>query len=462
MNVARPAALVVVLAACSAPVLPPQGQILLFIDTDAPVPGDKLPLFDRVAVDVLDETGNPCRDCSRIFTLDASAFRKLEPTDFGVSFGIARSGQSGWSARVRLYDSNATLDGRLPPNLPDGSPPPSVIDITFALPPIPMTGVVERTAFLSTDAVGLPGKAETQEGRPRASRVGTWAKVEKVACKGVARDDEVCVPGGAFWMGNPLLQISEGSQAVNGGDGTSLIRRLVVLSPFFLNRTEITVTQLRAWNSSPDIRSLHGWTGGTTGNSIEDFCTFTAAPGPNDQHPTNCITRDYARMYCRDHGGDLPSEAQFEYVASAMRSAHFVWGDDDPGCNDAVIGRSGWGVFGNDYAPCRPSTPPGGLLDVGSHERDGLAMGAAAIVDLVGNVSEWAGDMWSPETSSFWTQGGARLDPLCDVPSDFASVRGGSWTAFLPRYVAAAARHFEKPASIDTDVGFRCARADTR
>src|SRR6185436_82728 len=96
-------------------------------------------------------------------------------------------------------------------------------------------GSIDVTVFLPTDAVGRPigtldDPIPADLRAPGISAVGTWPGARRVPCQGMANPGEVCVPGGAFWMGNPLLSV---------GDATR--QRLVVLSPFFIDSAEVTV-----------------------------------------------------------------------------------------------------------------------------------------------------------------------------------------------------------------------------
>ena len=58
--------------------------------------------------------------------------------------------------------------------------------------------------------------------------------------------------------------------------------------------------------------------------------------------PLNCITWEGAQRICRAFGGDSPTEAQWEYAASAAgRAAETIypWGNDSPRCVGACSGQ---------------------------------------------------------------------------------------------------------------------------
>jgi formylglycine-generating enzyme required for sulfatase activity len=433
-------ALAFAIVQCAPGPLPPHGQILLFVDTDAPVVGNATPLFDRLAVDVYDSTGAICATCSRIFSLSTAQFAAPQ----GISFGIDAAGESGWSVRLRIYHTSSTLSGLIPDDLPDGSPPLSVIDATMQLPPIPNVGILERTAFLPTDSIGARNTIVPTNGRPQTFHAGTWSGATQQTCVGDPSSDEVCIPGGAYWMGNPRLRATMFADSV--------IRRLVVLSPFFMKQTEVTVREMRSFSSN-----IPPWSGNTTGDNPDDYCTFTTTPGPNENKPVTCVKQSLARAFCQSRGGDIPTEAQFEYVAGALRSSTFVWGDDSGiDCADAVLGRAGWGLFAQLFPPCKPATPPGGPFDVGTAKRDHLDLEGGSVFDLVGNESEWARDGWNSELEPCWRASGVFVDPICSPGGPKTVVRGGSWHNLLAE--AAAAARTSNAGGGAVDIGFRCVR----
>ncbi len=83
------------------------------------------------------------------------------------------------------------------------------------------------------------------------------------------------------------------------------------------------------------------------------------------------------------------------------------------------------------------------------------------MLDLAGNLSEWARDRWSRLSEPFWNAPGALSDPVADLPSGadprFVHVaRAGNWT-HVPYSLRAGYRE-GSPESVSSGVGFRCAR----
>jgi formylglycine-generating enzyme required for sulfatase activity len=247
--------------------------------------------------------------------------------------------------------------------------------------------------------------------------------------------------------------------------------RVVTLSPFYLDRTEVTVRAYRE-TMSADPRAT-AWSGSLAGTSPADFCTFTREPGRFDDHPVNCIKWADARAYCMRRGGDLPTEAQREYVASALIGRPYVWGFDPPACGDAVVAvgpqseRFTRTVGGFDTA-CRRRVPPSDPeLDAigypravgGPHGRDVLELPGGAVHDLAGNMTEWMRDDWQARGGACWTSPEIVHDPVC-LFDDAAprTIRGASWTSPL----ATADAWLRQPFPADPDsagiaIGIRCA-----
>lgn len=465
--------------------LPPIGQVRLAIDTDAPLPpppgevlgpAEPAPLFDSLRVDVYPPgASEPCAGCSRTFGLDRS-----DVAAGRASFGLpVSSGVAGYRVRLRLFLAASSLSGEVPVPPCAGCPSTAIVEQVVALPVVGEEGIVDRRVVLRTDEVGQPrgtldDPVETLEGPVEAldgaagSLVGTWPHAARVDCTEAAAPGEVCVPGGAYWMGNP--------HAVGlGGGNDADQRRLVVLAPFLLDATEVTVASYRALLDTldPALRDALTpipWSSSTNGTQWRDFCTFTAAPGPLDDEPVVCVAWSQAQQYCQLRGADLPTEAQLEYVAGGLASRLFHWGSDEPSCDDAVIARYGYGIFGSGPfagVGCVATVPPGGTEPVGTvvdpPRRDRLELPGGTIFDLVGNATEWARDLYNRQSEPCWAAAGVYHEPLCETvsPADglLYSFRLGSY-AVGARQAVAAYRHGLRDISLGhgIDLGFRCAR----
>jgi formylglycine-generating enzyme required for sulfatase activity len=162
----------------------------------------------------------------------------------------------------------------------------------------------------------------------------------------------------------------------------------------------------------------------------------------------------------------LPTEAEWEYVATGMgRGSLFAWGDDPPGCQTAALARKTTSSYVD--APCGDE----GLPPVGSFSRerggvDEIRVGqgddpANAIFDLGGSVSEWVLDTFTKygETSksiNCWQVDGVLWHPCCEVAGSTKSVRGGNFIDELELSYSAL-RWNEQQTTHAKAIGFRCA-----
>lgn len=336
-----------------------------------------------------------------------------------------------------------------------------------------------RVDTVGTAASSLAEPKTPLAGAPELSPLGTWAPAVRRDCMSAPRAEEACVPGGAFWMGHPYGGVNEA-----GADAS--VSRLVVLRPFFMDQHEVTVGEYRAsglataGSDDPQLGPGSEPAGTEPLNPIDNpefFCTYSSAPLAGEQSreamPVNCISWEAANAFCEARGKRLPSEAEYEYVAGALRSELFVWGSHDvscpgddacPACLDMVWGRGGFspGALGSN-SQCRVGTDLGGAKVGGSGLLDRLTLGRAQIVDLMGNLNEWTRDYWNRIDESCW-QGRPLLEnPECRTPSelDFGSehplytVKGQAWD-YIP-FPAAERRGRESGAY---NRGFRCVRSD--
>ncbi len=221
------------------------------------------------------------------------------------------------------------------------------------------------------------------------------------------------IPGGTFMMGAADL----GATPVH----------TVTLTSYCMDVTEVTVA---AYATCPS--------GTCTAPVTGDPCNWMVAG--RDNHPINCVTWDQSRAYCQwvhGGGGDLPTEAQWEYAAAGgAMDWEYPWGNDAPADQLCWSGGS---------AGSRSSTCP-----VMSFPTPADAFG---LFDMAGNVWEWTGDCYGAYSSA------AAVNPTGPTGSCTDRVsRGGCWYGADPTVVRAAVRSISGPSSLFSGVGFRCAR----
>ncbi|MFO0672852.1 MAG: formylglycine-generating enzyme family protein [Polyangiaceae bacterium] len=420
--------------------LPPTGQIVLYVDTDAPVPpapGESLgkdeppPLFDRLRIEFFAPgEDEPCPGCTRDFALDARALRERRAS---VGF-VPRAGLTGYRARVRLYRAAGVAGPR----------PRSTLEHVLALPAVAAEGIVEVRTRVSVDDLGAPRGTldqpiDAERGRPDATAVATWPGAVVTPCRSDPEDGMACVPGGAFWMGSLESEASES---------------LVHLSPFAIDATEITVAAFRRSKLA---------NGTDPSAEVTRLCFYSPKEGVADTHPVNCISKDLAAAFCTARGADLPTEAEHEYASGGRRGVPFPWGTTPPACEDAIFARGGGPDPGTPYFTSAQGARACNRLGVGPAPvkrgaRDKVTFGGVDVFDLAGNLTEWAKDEGDP----CWLGGGVQTNPSCTAPRpNTLHTRGGAW-GDIPLSLAATQRTGvrSEPADGPNNVGFRCVRRD--
>lgn len=417
--------------ACAQDDLPPNGQLVVYIDTNAPLTrgeesADPLTthgMFDSLRAEIITPTGElACADCQRDFVVDQ---RQID--EGLLSFGARLpASTSGYRLRARLFVAEARSGDR-----PRSD---AAIDIIFALPVHGAEGRVEVTAYLPFEELGVEADLASP-GVPVASgkalRGQRAIPVTRTTCLSPARAGEVCVPGGVYWAGRAF--------ALLGVDVEPW--RAVVISPFFLDEREVTVGDLRASALATAAEPVR------MGKSTAE-CTYTETAGANENLPVTCLTLAVATAFCAKRGAVLPSVAQTEYVRSGLDGKRYVWGADPPTCEDAV-----WARGGDSADSDRCAVLGGGPQRAGTGTRDRLVLPTGVIVDLTGNVAEMLRD----SSTSICRSPGLLVDPTCGRAGGRYSVAGGSFAAQEVE-LSAPMRLAEEYRAPHPRTGFRCAR----
>lgn len=264
----------------------------------------------------------------------------------------------------------------------------------------------------------------------------------------------VFVPAGTFQMG------------CNSGDydglctGTGLgPAHLVVLDAFCMQKTEVTVRQFRACVKAgvctqapdpayPDFPENHL------------YCNWSDEPGSREGHPVNCLSYNAARHFCQAWlGGELPTEAQWEYAARGPDSYLYPWGDSPPpDCSRANCSEE---LETMGCAHVTDGSSPA-TSEVGSAPAGASPFG---VLDMSGNVSELVRDCEQP----YQTCPGGCVNPYTPCPEQIQSHiwRGGAFGDYVP-YSAFRLGAIERSGNVDDQgdglrydgVGFRCVWTD--
>lgn len=429
--------------------LPPEGQIVIGIVTDAWLPRSAedlrdaipyAPSFERLRVEVYPpgET-SPCDGCSRDFGIDHRT------VDEGrASFGfIPRKHVAGYRARVLLYHSGPSESYADPR-------PRSSIETVIALPSVGDEGIARVHVVLRTDDLGRPrGTVDApilpNDGPPPTGLAGTWHAEVRRDCAEEAREGEGCVPGGAFWMGDPGFAVP--------------FERLVAISPFYVDLTEVRVGEFRSLlgTGRPDDLGPYDPTRGRT------HCTFTTSPADKEEMPLNCVSRALAARICELKGGRLPTETEWEFLAGARRDATYPWGEATATCDDAVYGRSNDTTKPPEFRACVATKGIGPALS-GSGALDRLRLpDGRVVVDLGGNLLEYVSDEHQTYGEPCLEENPS-VDPRCRERSarsaDVIIVRSSSWAESGGPTFRAAVRSTANTASVpfSSQIGLRCVR----
>ena len=213
------------------------------------------------------------------------------------------------------------------------------------------------------------------------------------------------IPAGSFRMGDDSEMYAQ-------------VPHMVTLSAYCMDLTEVTVSAYR-------LCTAIGCSTPTTGNY------YNWGVAARDNHPINGVDWFQSRAYCQWRGGDLPTEAQWEYAARGSDVANhmYPWGNAAPGLQLC------WGP-----------TSPSGTCPVRTYPSGNSPFG---LFDMAGNVGERTLDFFAYYERTPVT------DPTGPTSGSEHVIRGGSWVS--PR-VHAAARDSLTQLFRDNTIGFRCSR----
>jgi formylglycine-generating enzyme required for sulfatase activity len=269
------------------------------------------------------------------------------------------------------------------------------------------------------------------------SRVGSWEGAKEVDCRGSPRagtglhEEEVCIKGGAFFLGDERMESAGCSPAC-----ATIPERLVVLSPFFMDKYEVSVGRWRV-AIEKGFSTKNPW----LAEKNYKYCKYRP-DGVNDDWPMNCVSWEAATDFCAYDGGRLlPSEAQWEYAASGRgREWMYVWGNDLVECWRSVFARVGASLgypqpaqFGT-FLECKDMGE--GPAKVGALSGVGQDATRDGVVDMNGNLREWTRDETQSYNLGCWAKPMDK-DPTCadglkfqwsdSTIQPFHTVRGGCW-----------------------------------
>jgi formylglycine-generating enzyme required for sulfatase activity len=261
--------------------------------------------------------------------------------------------------------------------------------------------------------------------------VAPWEGAGLYECKQTPREGAVCIPGGAFILGDAA---GDGSSA-----GVAIPERIVTLDPFYLDIHEFSVERYeKVRNGEVDFA-----------RPSEAMVAADCVSGADGTLPLTCVSWAAARELCQSAGGDLPTAAQWEYAAAATIKP--VDGSVRYARDLGTEKRYPWGMT---YPP---SAKQDTLQRVNARQDEEASdCTSLGVCGLGGNVSEWTIDNYHALPNDCGS-GVSSANPACIDGSPLKTVKGGSWARHDETWTLAAARHGEEDAERRDDLGFRCA-----
>jgi formylglycine-generating enzyme required for sulfatase activity len=194
--------------------------------------------------------------------------------------------------------------------------------------------------------------------------------------------------------------------------------RQVTLSPFAIGKFEITNAQYEQFK--PDHRKFrdeYSWRDAdpviyVSWNNTAQYCNWLSTQAGLDP----VYDEKTWMMKPGANGYRLPSEAQWEYVASGRGEGwKYPWGNEEP-----TPDRGNFSLEKSlDLDDALHAHGVQSATPVGSYEKGASKDG---VMDLAGNVSEWNGDVYDTYPATPGT------DPVVDKADPrYRVIRGGSW-----------------------------------
>lgn len=242
----------------------------------------------------------------------------------------------------------------------------------------------------------------------------------------------VHVPGGTFLMGaqatDPSAPNHDPAALPHEGPPHS-----VTLSPYWILHDEAVASSyarcVDAGDCPPDA---HRSGDGANIGSEE-----------RRSHAANLVSWQGARAYCAWIGGDLPTEAQWEYAARGSDARRFPWGNE-PGCGTGITDPTQTWSREMQTPPCEQE----GTV-ASANLRGPSAMG---LHGMGGNVWEWVRDGYAPDAYAHH----APRDPVGPMEGELRVQRGGGWADPDAEDLRASNRVAMPADTMMVDVGFRC------
>jgi len=191
-------------------------------------------------------------------------------------------------------------------------------------------------------------------------------------------------------------------------------QHMVDIKAFYIDRTEVTNAQYKAFIDQTGHAAPKGWVGGTFAEG-------------RDNWPVVRVSWQDAVDYAAWAGKRLPTENEWEAAARGSDARMYPWG--------------------NEWLPGRANIASKGILEVGSHPEGASPSGA---LDMIGNVWEWTADEFS------LYPGSTAKEPKREDGITYRVIRGGAFDG--NREHDAAYRGYVDSSQAYEKTGFRCVK----
>ena len=342
--------------------------------------------------------------------------------------------------------------------LAPSSPPPAI----EAASPSPAAGSPRRGRFaLGGAALGLAIGGAFAAYYLHAKRPG--APAASTSSAPVASASARCPPGAVFIPGGPFYAGTNDPPRDKKYLENEKPAHPVDLSPYCIDRFEVTVDRyvacsdvgkcLRASTTNqvtPPLTDVQR-------KAYDPLCNLNQVRAKGT-HPINCIDWDQAQTYCKEQGGRLPSESEWEFAARGPDGRVYPWGDQAPGrgfanaCGSECVAWARTNGVEADFPGTMydaddgyPTTAPVGSFPSGKSRYE--------VEDVVGNVAEWTADYYAPYPTDVATR---LRDPKGPTSGTARVVRGGAWNAAFPEWARPTFRFQAAPTQRSHGIGFRC------
>lgn len=227
----------------------------------------------------------------------------------------------------------------------------------------------------------------------------------------------VSIPAGRFKMGSST------------GDSDEKPVHVVSLSSFRIDMHEVSNAEYKKCVKRGKCTPAHYkdgkctfFSGGRLKKTKVTNSKFTAA-----DKPVTCVSWKQAKRYCTSVGKRLPTEAEWEYVATKGGTRNFSAG--------ASTGSSA--TFSSQF----PSVVTAN------------SAGAYGVKNMNGNVWEWVQDRYERDYYKYSSE----KNPKGASVSRFRSIRGGGWYSKRSQ-LRSKNRQWYAPEAGEVSLGFRCAK----